>query len=28
MLDWEPEVSLEEGVDRLRTWLREEATDE
>lgn len=28
MLDWEPEVSLEEGIDRLRTWLREEAADE
>ena len=28
LLDWEPEVSLEEGVDRLRTWLREEAADE
>lgn len=27
MLDWEPEVSLEDGVDRLRTWLREEATE-
>ena len=25
MLDWEPEVSLEEGVSRLRTWLRDEA---
>jgi nucleoside-diphosphate-sugar epimerase len=24
MLDWEPEVSLEEGIGRLRTWLREE----
>ncbi|WP_436930027.1 dTDP-glucose 4,6-dehydratase [Halosimplex halobium] len=23
LLGWEPEVSLEEGVDRLRTWLRE-----
>jgi nucleoside-diphosphate-sugar epimerase len=23
MLDWEPEVSLEEGIGRLRTWLRE-----
>lgn len=23
LLDWEPEVSLEEGVDRLREWLRE-----
>ena len=23
MLDWEPEVTLEEGVSRLRTWLRE-----
>lgn len=22
VLDWEPEVSLEEGVDRLRTWLQ------
>jgi UDP-glucose 4-epimerase len=27
MLDWEAEVSLEEGVDRLRTWLRESATE-
>lgn len=26
MLDWEPEVSLEEGIDRLRTWLRQEET--
>lgn len=24
VLDWTPTVSLEEGVDRLRTWLREE----
>jgi nucleoside-diphosphate-sugar epimerase len=24
VLGWEPEVSLEEGVSRLRTWLREE----
>jgi nucleoside-diphosphate-sugar epimerase len=24
LLDWEPEVSLEEGVARLRQWLREE----
>jgi nucleoside-diphosphate-sugar epimerase len=23
LLGWEPEVSLEEGVDRLRRWLRE-----
>lgn len=23
ILDWEPEVTLEEGVSRLRTWLRE-----
>ena len=23
LLDWEPEVSLEEGVDRLREWMRE-----
>jgi nucleoside-diphosphate-sugar epimerase len=23
-LDWVPEVSLEEGIGRLRTWLREE----
>lgn len=22
LLDWEAEVSLEEGIDRLRTWLR------
>lgn len=28
MLNWEPEVSLEEGVDRLRAWLREETVDE
>ncbi|USZ71460.1 dTDP-glucose 4,6-dehydratase [Natronosalvus halobius] len=28
MLDWEPEVSLEEGVDRLRTWLREEGAEQ
>ena len=27
MLGWEPEVPLEEGVDRLRTWLQEERTD-
>lgn len=26
MLDWEPEVSLEEGIDRLRTWLRKKET--
>jgi len=25
MLDWEPRVSLEEGTDRLRTWLKEAA---
>jgi UDP-glucose 4-epimerase len=25
LLGWEPEVSLEEGVDRLRTWLQEES---
>ena len=25
MLDWQPEVSLEEGVSRLRTWLQDEA---
>lgn len=24
MLDWEPEVSLAEGIARLRTWLRDE----
>ncbi|ELY45590.1 dTDP-glucose 4,6-dehydratase [Natronorubrum sulfidifaciens] len=24
VLDWEPEVSLEEGIDRLREWLREQ----
>lgn len=24
MLDWQPEVSLEEGIGRLRTWLHEE----
>jgi nucleoside-diphosphate-sugar epimerase len=23
LLDWEPTVSLEEGVDRLRTWMRD-----
>lgn len=23
LLDWEPEISLEEGVDRLREWMRE-----
>jgi len=23
VLDWEPEVTLEEGVSRLRTWLRD-----
>lgn len=23
LLDWEPKVSLEEGVDRLRDWMRE-----
>ena len=28
MLDWEPEVSLEEGVGRLRTWLQEETSEE
>jgi len=28
MLNWEPEVSLEEGVGRLRTWLQEEASNE
>ena len=28
MLGWEPEVSLEEGIDRLRSWLRQqEASD-
>jgi nucleoside-diphosphate-sugar epimerase len=26
MLDWEPEVSLEEGINLLRTWLRQERT--
>jgi len=25
LLDWEPTVSLEEGVDRLRTWMQEQA---
>jgi len=25
LLGWEPEVSLEEGVERLRTWLQEES---
>ncbi|MDJ1431987.1 GDP-mannose 4,6-dehydratase [Halostagnicola sp. A-GB9-2] len=24
MLGWEPQVSLEEGIDRLRDWLREQ----
>jgi UDP-glucose 4-epimerase len=24
LLDWEPEVSLEEGIDRLREWLQEQ----
>jgi nucleoside-diphosphate-sugar epimerase len=24
MLDWEPKVSLEEGIDRLRDWLAEQ----
>lgn len=28
VLDWEPEVTLEEGVDRLRMWLREESTSD
>jgi nucleoside-diphosphate-sugar epimerase len=27
MLDWEPEVSLADGIDRLRTWLSEEAAE-
>jgi len=27
LLDWKPEVSLEEGVDRLRTWLQEQSED-
>lgn len=27
LIDWEPEVSLADGVDRLRTWLREDETD-
>lgn len=27
MLGWEPEVSLEEGIGRLRTWLREEGAE-
>jgi len=27
LLDWEPQVSLEEGIERLRTWLRTEGTD-
>lgn len=26
LLDWTPEVSLEEGVDRLRTWMNEQET--
>jgi len=25
LLDWEPEVSLEDGVARLRTWLQEQS---
>lgn len=24
LLDWEPEVTLEEGISRLRTWLKEQ----
>jgi nucleoside-diphosphate-sugar epimerase len=24
LLDWEPEMSLEQGIDRLREWLQEE----
>ena len=24
LLDWEPQVSLEEGVSKLRTWLRDQ----
>jgi UDP-glucose 4-epimerase len=27
LLDWEPEVTLEEGVARLREWLREEGEE-
>jgi nucleoside-diphosphate-sugar epimerase len=27
LLGWEPDVSLEEGVDRLRTWLQEQPED-
>lgn len=27
LLDWTPKVSLEEGVGRLRTWLREERVE-
>lgn len=27
LLGWEPEVSLEEGVSRLRTWLQEGGTE-
>ena len=27
LLGWEPEVSLDEGIDRLREWLRERRTD-
>jgi len=27
LLGWEPEVSLEDGVDRLRTWLQESSED-
>lgn len=27
LLGWESDVSLEEGIDRLRTWLRETATE-
>jgi nucleoside-diphosphate-sugar epimerase len=27
MFDWEPEVSLEDGIGRLRKWLQEERSD-
>jgi len=28
LLDWEPEVSLEEGVEHLRQWMKNRDTDE
>ncbi len=27
MLGWEPEVSLEDGIDRLRTWLHDDSSN-